>query len=45
MDEGQIDHARYGWGSEEWVHDSLVVVSETTARGMAVSFTLSLIHI
>jgi len=39
MDEGQIDHARYGWGSEEWVHDSLVVVSETTARGMAVSFT------
>ncbi len=39
MDEGQVDHARYGWGSEEWVHDSLVVVSETTARGMAVSFT------
>ncbi len=20
MDEGEIDHARYGWGSEEWVH-------------------------
>ncbi len=39
MDEGNVDHARYGWGSEEWVHDSLVVVSETTARGMAVSFT------
>ena len=39
MDEGQVDHARYGWGSEEWVHDSAVVVAETTARGMAVSFT------
>lgn len=39
MDEGMVDHARYGWGSEEWVHDSAVVVAETTARGMAVSFT------
>jgi len=39
MDEGQIDHARYGWGSEEWVHDSQVVVEETTRRGMSVSFT------
>lgn len=39
MDEGDIDHARYGWGSEEWVHDSQVVVEETTHRGMSVSFT------
>src|SRR3954451_1130377 len=39
MDEGAIDHARYGWGAEEWVHDSQVVVEETTRRGMAVSFT------
>ena len=39
MDEGQVDHERYGWGSEEWVHDSAIVVAETTARGMAVSFT------
>lgn len=39
MDEGEIDHARYGWGAEEWVHDSQVVVTETTRRGMAVSFT------
>ncbi|MFF1878406.1 glycosyl hydrolase [Leifsonia sp. NPDC058230] len=39
MDEGDIDHARYGWGSEEWVHDSQIVVEETTARGMSVSFT------
>lgn len=39
MDEQAIDHARYGWGAEEWVHDSQIVVEETTARGMAVSFT------
>ena len=39
MDEGAIDHTRYGWGAEEWVHDSQIVVEETTARGMAVSFT------
>lgn len=39
MDEGDIDHARYGWGAEEWVHDSQVVVEETTRRGMSVSFT------
>lgn len=39
MDEQAIDHARYGWGSEEWGHDSELVVTETTARGMAVSFT------
>ncbi|MFG1685245.1 glycosyl hydrolase [Nonomuraea sp. NPDC049269] len=39
MDEAGIDHARYGWGSEEWTHDSHVVVEETTRRNMAVSFT------
>ncbi|WP_420113352.1 glycosyl hydrolase [Pseudactinotalea sp.] len=39
MDEGNLDHARYGWGAEEWVHDSHVVVEETTKRGMSVSFT------
>ncbi|MFB4280318.1 glycosyl hydrolase [Nonomuraea sp. MTCD27] len=39
MDEDGIDHARYGWGSEEWTHDSHVVVEETTRRSMAVSFT------
>jgi hypothetical protein len=39
MDEGAVDHSRYGWGAEEWVHDSQVVVEETTSRGMAVSFT------
>ena len=39
MDEGDIDHARYGWGAEEWVHDSQIVVEETTKLNMAVSFT------
>jgi hypothetical protein len=39
MDEGNIDHARYGWGTEEWVHDSQLVVEETTRRNMSVSFT------
>jgi len=39
MDESAIDHARYGWGSEEWVHDSQIVVEETTKRNMSVSFT------
>ena len=39
MDEAAIDHSRYGWGSEEWVHDSQIVVEETTRRGMSVSFT------
>ncbi|HLI01264.1 MAG TPA: hypothetical protein VKV06_10810 [Acidimicrobiales bacterium] len=39
MDEAGIDHSRYGWGSEEWVHDSDIVVDETTKRNMSVSFT------
>ena len=39
MDEGAIDHSRYGWGAEEWTHDSHIVVEETTKRAMAVSFT------
>lgn len=39
MDEAGVDHSRYGWGAEEWTHDSHIVVEETTKRGMAVSFT------
>ena len=39
MDEGNIDHARYGWGAEEWVHDSQTVVEDTTRRNLSVSFT------
>jgi hypothetical protein len=37
-DEGANDE-RYGWGSEEFVHDSHVIVEETTKRGMGASFT------
>ena len=39
MDEGDIDHSRYGWGAEEWVHDTQIVAEETTKRNMSVSFT------
>ncbi|MDO5618517.1 glycosyl hydrolase [Kocuria sp.] len=39
MDEPGVDHARYGWGSEAWSHSTGVVLEETTARGMGVSFT------
>src|ERR1700712_4459326 len=35
MDEGNIDHARYGWGSEEGVHDSRTVAEETPPRNMS----------
>jgi hypothetical protein len=39
MDEHGVDHAKYGWGSEEWVHDTHTVIRETTGRGMGASFT------
>ncbi|MDR3145806.1 MAG: hypothetical protein LBU21_05980, partial [Treponema sp.] len=39
MDEPGADHSRYGWGSEEWVHDSQTIIREATTRGMGVSFT------
>ena len=39
MDEADVDHSRYGWGAEEWVHDSHVVAEELAARDMSVSFT------
>jgi hypothetical protein len=39
MDEEGADSARYGWGSEEWVHDSRFVMGEASERGMGVSFT------
>ncbi len=39
MDEPGCDPSLYGWGAEEWVHDSHTVVEETTRRGMGVSMT------
>ena len=39
MPEDGVDNARYGWGSEEWVHDSRLIVKEAAARGMGFSLT------
>lgn len=39
MDEPGADSALYGWGSEEWVHDSQLLVAEATQRSMGVSMT------
>ena len=33
------DKARYGWGSEEWVHDSRVIIEKDTEFGMGASMT------
>ena len=35
----RADSALYGWGSEEWVHDSQLLVAEATQRSMGVSMT------
>lgn len=39
MEEPGADSKLYGWGSEEWVHDSHTIVEETTKRNMGVSMT------
>lgn len=40
LDESEyLDDATYAWGSEEWIHDSQLVVEECTKLGMGVSFT------
>ncbi len=39
MEEPGADSKIYGWGSEEWVHDSGLIFDETTKRGMGVSAT------
>ena len=39
MDEPGADSEKYGWGSEEWVHDSHVVMRECTDRKMGASMT------
>lgn len=39
MEEPGADSSLYGWGSEEWVHDSHVIIDETTKRSMGVSMT------
>jgi hypothetical protein len=39
MNEEGADSSRYGWGSEEWVHDSRLVVHKASELGMGVSVT------
>jgi hypothetical protein len=39
MDEPGADSSRYGWGSEEWVHDSQLIIKETTEKKMGASMT------
>jgi hypothetical protein len=39
MDEFGADSKRYGWGSEEFVHDTHTILEETTMRGMGASMT------
>lgn len=39
MEEPGADSKLYGWGSEEWVHDSHTIVEETTKHKMGVSMT------
>ena len=39
LEEPGADSKLYGWGSEEWVHDTKVLFEETTKRGMGISTT------
>lgn len=39
MDEPGAESKRYGWGSEEWVHDSQLIIRETTEKKMGASMT------
>ncbi|MCL2165277.1 MAG: hypothetical protein FWH55_13040 [Oscillospiraceae bacterium] len=39
LNETGIDKQRYSWGSEEWSHDSALLIEEATKYGMGVSFT------
>lgn len=39
MDEWGIEDSDYGWGSEEWVHDSHLLVEEAAKRKMGISMT------
>ena len=39
MDEHGADSSKYGWGSEEWVHDTHTIIREATDKSMGASFT------
>ncbi len=38
LDDSSLDNSLYGWGTEEWQHDLLVIVEECGKLGMSVSF-------
>lgn len=38
LNDSSVDNFLYGWGTEEWKHDLLVVAEECGKRGMSVSF-------
>ncbi len=35
----EADPKLYGWGSEEWVHDSRLLIGEAAKRGLGISMT------
>jgi hypothetical protein len=39
MDEQGADSSLYGWGSEEWAHDTQTIIRETTEKQMGASLT------
>ena len=39
MEEPGADPKLYGWGSEEWVHDSRLLIGEAAKRGLGISMT------
>ena len=39
LTESSLDVTEYGWGTEEWYHDTLVVMQKATELGMSVAFT------
>lgn len=39
LTEESLDQSIYGWGSEEWYHDTKVILEKATELGMGVSFT------
>ena len=38
LNDSSLDNSIYGWGTEEWKHDLLVIVEECGKLGMSVSF-------
>ena len=39
LDDSGVDSSRYGWGSEEWMHDQALLLNEVSKRNMGFSMT------